>query len=356
MQLEEGRRGGRVQTYERLVRNAEEVVTPEELRELCGRSKKRAYIGIEPSGQAHLGWKILADKLQDITAAGFETIVLLADWHAYINDKFGGDIEKIRTCAEYIKDALEALGVPRGSVRYVLASEYIGERGYWERIIKISKAASLSRIRRAMDIMGRKEEEAELDSSRLLYPMMQVADIFHLDVDLAYGGMDQRKAHMLARDVAEKYGWKKVTALHTPLLPSLLGTERMDPVEAKMSKSRPDSAIFITDPPEEISRKLRAAFCPARQVQGNPVLEISRLIILPALGVLKISRPAKWGGDIEVASYEELARLYSSEELHPADLKSGAAEALSEILAPVRQYFERRPEGLDFVKGPGPRN
>ena len=340
-----------MQAFERVVRGAEEVVTPEELRELCGRPRKIAYIGIEPSGQAHLGWKILADKLSDIIAAGFETIVLLADWHAHINDKFGGDMERIGACAEYIKDALEALGVPRTGVRYVRASDYIGERAYWERVIRVSKAASLSRIRRAMDVMGRREEDAELDSSRLLYPMMQVADIFHLNVDLAFGGMDQRKAHMLARDVAEKYGWKKVTALHTPLLPGLLGGERMDPAEAKMSKSRPDSAIFVTDTPEEISRKIRAAFCPARQVEGNPVLELCRLIVLPSLGALKISRPARWGGDIEVRSYEELARLYASEELHPADLKSGLADALSELLAPVRDYFTRRPESLEALRG-----
>lgn len=335
---------------ERAARNAQEVVTRDELRELCGRPHKRAYIGIEPSGQAHLGWKIVAEKILDLQAAGFEMVVLLADWHAHINDKFGGDMDKIRSCAEYIKDALEALGVPRIGVRYVLASEYIGERAYWERIIRISKAATLSRIRRAMDIMGRREEEAELDSSRLLYPMMQVADIFHLEVDLAYGGMDQRKAHMLARDVAERYGWKKVTALHTPLLPSLTGVERMDPVEAKMSKSRPDSAIFITDSPEEISRKIKAAFCPARRVEGNPVIEICRCVLLPA-GPMRISRPEKWGGDLVIGSYGELASLYSKEELHPADLKNGVAGALIEALAPVRRYFESRPENLEAVRG-----
>ncbi|MGQ9582525.1 MAG: tyrosine--tRNA ligase [Thermoplasmatota archaeon] len=335
---------------ERAARNAEEVVTRDELRELCGRPHKRAYIGIEPSGQAHLGWKIVAEKILDLRAAGFDMVVLLADWHAHINDKFGGDMDKIRSCAEYIKDALEALGVPRTGVRYVLASEYIGERAYWERIIRISKAATLSRIRRAMDIMGRREEEAELDSSRLLYPMMQVADIFHLEVDLAYGGMDQRKAHMLARDVAERYGWKKVTALHTPLLPSLTGVERMDPAEAKMSKSRPDSAIFLTDSPEEISRKIKAAFCPARRVEGNPVVEICRRVLLPA-GPMRISRPERWGGDVVIGSYEELASLYSKEELHPADLKNGVAGALSEALAPVRRYFESRPENLEAVRG-----
>jgi tyrosyl-tRNA synthetase len=331
------------EAYERVAANTEEVVTAEELKELCSRPKKRAYIGFEPSGRVHLGWKLCARKIQDLTAAGFEMLVLLADWHALINDKLGGDMDKIRACAEYMKDCFEALGVPRSGVKYVYASDYIGEKSYWERVIRVSKATSLSRIRRAMDIMGRQEDEVELDSSRMLYPMMQVADIFHLDVDLAYGGMDQRKAHMLARDVGEKYKWKKITALHTPLLSSLAGSERMDPMESKMSKSKPDSAIFIHDSPEEIKRKLKGAFCTAKQVENNPVLELCKLLVFPELGKLKITRPAKWGGDLEFKSYEELAKSFAAEQLHPADLKGGVSEALVDILAPVRKYFEKNP-------------
>ena len=337
--------------FETAARNAAEVVTPEELRELCSRPSRKAYIGFEPSGQVHLGWKICAEKIRDLTAAGFEMTVLLADWHAFINDKLGGDIGRIRACAEYLKDSLEALGVPKTSVKYVYASDYIGDPKYWQRIIKISKATSLSRIKRAMDIMGRKEDELELDSSRMLYPMMQVADIFHLDVDLAYGGMDQRKAHMLARDVGEKYGWKKVTALHTPLLSSLTGTDRMDPAEAKMSKSRPDSAIFIHDSETEIRRKIKAAFCPARQTDNNPVLDICRLVVFPSLGELKVSRPEKYGGDLGISGHEELLGLYASEGLHPADLKLGVAGALVEILAPVRKYFAEHPQNYNAVSG-----
>ncbi len=329
--------------YELVARNAEEIVTQDELRELCSRPTKKAYIGIEPSGLAHLGWKIISQKVRDLKAAGFEMTVLLADWHACINDKFGGDLDKIRTCGEYIKDALEALGVPRDSVKYVYASDYIGDPKYWERIIRISKATSLSRIKRAMDIMGRKEDEIDLDSSRLIYPMMQVADIFHLDVDLAYGGLDQRKAHMLARDVGEKYGWRKVTALHTPLLPGLTGGDRMDPVDAKMSKSKPDSAVFITDAEADVRRKIKAAFCPARQVENNPVLDLCRLLVFPYAGPLRISRPAKYGGDLEIGTYAELSELHSSEKLHPADLKSGVADALVEMLLPVRKFFEAHP-------------
>ena len=124
----------------------------------------------------------------------------------------------------------------------------------------------------------------------------------------------------------------------------------MDPLDAKMSKSKPDSAIFITDSEEDIRRKLKAAFCPARQVENNPVLDICRHVIFPSMGVLKISRPAKYGGDLEIKSIEELSGLHAGDGLHPADLKTGVAAALVEILAPVRGYFVEHPQNLKKVQ------
>jgi tyrosyl-tRNA synthetase len=178
---------------------------------------------------------------------------------------------------------------------------------------------------------------------------MQAADIFELGVDIALAGMDQRRAHMLARDAAEKLGWKKPIALHTPLLVSLTGGGRMDPVEAKMSKSSPNSAVFLHDSPEEISKKLKNAFCPP-EIEGNPVIDIMRLIAFPKLGSIRIDRPTKYGGPVDFKSFDELRDAYISGKLHPQDLKKGAAESMSQILEPVRQYFEKHPANLKKVK------
>jgi tyrosyl-tRNA synthetase len=154
---------------------------------------------------------------------------------------------------------------------------------------------------------------------------------------------------MLARDAAEKLGWKKPIALHTPLLVSLLGGGRMDPVEAKMSKSNPNSAVFLHDPPDVISKKIKNAFCPA-EVEGNPVVDIMKLIAFPKLGSVHIERPAKYGGPIDYSSFEELEEAYGSGKLHAQDLKKGASDSLVAVLKPVREYFEKNPKNLDIVK------
>ena len=336
---------------EKVTNNTTEIVTIEELKGVLGKDKPRAYIGFEPSGTVHLGWKICTKKIKDFLDCGFEFVVLLADWHAYINDKLDGDIEKIKLCGQYMEDCFEAMGIPRDEVTFVYASDYVGDPKYWELVLRVSKATSVKRVKRAMDIMGRSEDEAERDLSKLFYPAMQVSDIFYLNLDVAYGGMDQRHAHMLARDVAKKINRKPPVALHTPLLTGLQAGGRMDPTEVKMSKSKPDSMISIHDKPEDVKRKMKKAYCPEKIVEGNPVLEMCKYVVFPELTDEKfiINRPEKFGGNLEFISYEKLESAFLGD-LHPLDLKNATAEYLNKILEPVHKYFEKNPDNFEKMK------
>lgn len=164
----------------------------------------------------------------------------------------------------------------------------------------------------------------------------------------------------MARDVALKLGFKTPVCLHSPLLPGLRGEgvsgvfdedEAVDKsIKMKMSKSIEGGAIWVNDEPEVIMEKYRMAFCPPKVVEENPVLEHARLLVFPHLGVLEIERASKYGGPITVESYEELEKLYTSGGLHPLDLKMAVAEAVIEILEPVRRYFKGRPENLERLK------
>jgi len=339
---------------DKLTRNAEEVVTEKELQTVLDKSKPKAYIGFEPSGSVHLGWKICTNKILDFLSCGFDFTVLLADWHAYINDKLDGDIEKIKLCGRYMQDCFTAMGVDKSKVKFVYASEYIGDPRYWETVLRVSKASSVARVKRAMDIMGRDAEEADKDLSKLFYPAMQVSDIFYLDLDVAYGGMDQRHAHMLARDVSKKLGRPSPVAIHTPLLTGLQAGGRMNPAENKMSKSKPDSMISIHDEPEVIKKKLGKAFCPEKQVEGNPVLEICKYVVFPDLKgeVFLIERPEKFGGNLEFNTYEELEQAFNGD-LHPLDLKNATAQYIIQILEPVRLYFDKHPDTYNAMKNEG---
>ncbi|MBS7610866.1 tyrosine--tRNA ligase [Candidatus Bathyarchaeota archaeon] len=338
-------------------RGLEEIITEERLNSLLKKDGcLKAYIGVEPSGLFTIGWMIWARKFKDLVDSGVESILLQATWHAWINDKLGGSMENIRLCALYIEHCLEALGIPENSYQTVYADELVYSKDYWSLVLKIAKALTLNRVKRALTIMGRRSDEAAMDFSKLIYPCMQVADIFYLDLDLCLGGMDQRRAHVLAIETADKLNRKKPVALHTPILIGLAGLGRMEGnvkgemlYEFKMSKSKPETALFIHDEEDEIEKKIMKAYCPARMVENNPVLEICRLILFPEPGFeLKIERETCHGGDIEVKSYRELEDFYFKGELHPLDLKRAVSVALNERLKPVRKYFDHVTEAYEL--------
>ena len=170
---------------DRVLRNSAEVLVREELEALLAREEHpRAYIGYEPSGSYTVGQLVTLAKVRDLAEAGFRVTVFLADWHAYINDKLGGSWERIRASGHQMEEVFRGLGIGEG-VTFRWASELTGRGEYWERVIRVAKAMSLARAKRAITIMGRKEGEEEVDASKLFYPAMQVADIFELPLEVA---------------------------------------------------------------------------------------------------------------------------------------------------------------------------
>ena len=324
---------------ERVRRGTTEVLTVEELGRLFETNDRpRAYIGFEPSGRLTIGHLVCIRKMLDLQEAGCELTVFLADWHAWINDKLGGDLERIAGAGRYMQATFEAFGLDPARTRYRWARELVGRSEYWSRVVQVAKATSLARTKRAMTVLGRSEEEEQLDTAKLFYPSMQVADIFELPVEIAYAGVDQRRAHVLAREVAHRSGWPVPIAVHTPLISSLKGGGRMDAtthsVERKMSKSDPSSAIALPASAGEIEERIRGAFCAAKEIEGNPIVEIARHIVFPWTGTLEVERPARHGGPVTYATAEEFLGAWRSGGLHPADLKASVARALVRILEP----------------------
>jgi len=343
-----------------VTRNTKEVVTLQELRTLLEtETKPKAYWGFESSGLMHTGLGLVCgSKIKNMIKAGFDFVIFLADWHSWINNKLGGDMETIHLCGEYFKDCFTALGIKPDSVRYVWASYLAKDIEYWEKVVRIAKSVSLQRTWRALPIMGRETSLKDMETAWVYYPCMQAADIFHMELDVACASMDQRKAHMLARDSAEKLGLKKPIIIHTPLLIGLQGPqtsqkqfdENMEinlQISSKMSKSVPKGCIFIHDSPEEIKTKIKEAYCPPREVKGNPVIETVKLTIFTERESLTIPRAPKYGGPKTFDSYGELEKTYVKGKLHPLDLKEAVAKALIEILNPVREYFRRHPQRLE---------
>ena len=337
----------------------EEILVEKELRHLLETNEHPAhYQGFEISGLLHLGNFIISGfKINDFLKAGITCQAYLADWHSFINNKFGGDWDKILAAAKYYEKAFKFF-CP--GVKIVVGSElYHNNDDYWRKLIRFSKHMTLSRTLRCMTIMGRSENE-KLDLSQYYYPPMQAVDIKEIGADIPHGGLDQRKAHVLAREVFPKMGWNKPVAVHHHLLMGiaepikLKAKDKLEQVIAsKMSKSKPWTAIFIHDTEQQIKEKLRKAWCPEKLVEMNPVLEMTRYVVFHENKTFKIGRPAKFGGPVEFQSYEELEKAYRHGDLHPQDLKNSVAQEISRIVESIRRYFEidsEAKECLEVVK------
>lgn len=370
-----------------ITKNLEEVLTKEELKSLIGSGTPlRHYIGFEISGKLHIGHFYQLMKVKDLQEAGAETIIWLADYHSAVNDKLDGDLATIKRIAyEYFVPAMKVLfecigGDPEKLIFKLCSEEYGKNPDFWMTFLEMGKATSLARSKRSITILGREEAEDGIETAKIMYPIMQAADIFLLQVNIAQAGIDQRKVHVVARDAAmqiktlalkdNKGNQIKPIAIHTPILLGLshpvenlkageglfLGSGQsaniiqvgktdednrdIAAMRTKMSKSKADSAIAIHDSEENIKSKINKAYAPEGEITYNPILNWTRFLIFALETSFSIKRKPEHGGNKTYESYEDLEKDYAQKKLHPQDLKAAVAQWLIEKLEPARKYFE----------------
>lgn len=321
---------------------AEECIQADELRRLLEKKPMPVcYDGFEPSGRMHIAQGVMkALNVNKLTKIGCHFKFWVADWFALMNNKMGGDLKKIQKVGQYMVEVWKAIGMDLENVEFVWSSEEINKKAheYWPLVLDIARKNKLSRILRCSQIMGRSESD-ELAASQIFYPCMQCADIFFLGADICQLGMDQRKVNMLAREYCDdiKRKNKPIILSHHMLMGLKQGQE-------KMSKSDPDSAIFMEDSEQEVNTKIKKAYCPEKEIAGNPCMEYIKYIIMPWHGNFVLKRKEENGGDKTYENYEELEADYVSGDVHPGDLKPSLAAMLNVILQPVRDHFKNNAE------------
>jgi tyrosyl-tRNA synthetase len=368
----------------------EEIVTMNELKTLFEiKTSPKHYIGLEISGRLHLGSLILTGfKINDFIKTGIQSNVFLADWHTYINNKLNNDWDLITEISKYYEKAFKffcpGVNVIFGSDLYDTTDDY------WKNFVLFSKQITLARTLRSLTIMGRTEKDT-LDFSQLLYPSMQSVDIKALDLDIVHAGTDQRKIHMLVREVFPKLKWKIPVSVHHHLLPGLseptttttmastttvtsntspsisnaistfdIAIESLSNVSNaeknfddskvfnKMSKSNPSSSILIHDDEQEIFHKINKAYCPLGVSKDNPILEIIKYVIFHQYDEFVVERPSKYGGNLSYYSSDEVKKDYEQNKIHPKDLKMATSRYLNEIISPVREYLYNNVPKFNF--------
>ncbi len=332
-----------IESLETAVRNAEEVVTKEEIMAiLTEKPNFNFYYGTAPTGPFHFAYMIPLNKLVELAKVGGKGTILLADYHAHLDDqKTSFDQMEIRS--KYYEECIRGvLGKEAKLMKFLRGSTYQNKPDYIEDLFKIAARVTTTRALRAASEVVRMSEGPKV--SGLMYPLLQILDVKYLNADITVGGIDQRNIYMLGREHLESIGYKKGSYIFMPLLPSLKGGG------AKMSASDPSTHIRVTDSPADIKSTIKKAYCPAGELEQNAITSTLRYIIFPRYDKIVIERSEKFGGDIEFSSADLFEAAYQKNEIHPMDVKSTVTRYLIELLSPAREYFEKHSDVLEEVE------
>lgn len=374
--------------YERILSVGEECISPNELQALLlakGRGSSgdgtgggfNLYDGFEPSGRMHIAQGVFkAMNVNKCTSndTNGTFVFWVADWFALMNDKMGGDLDKIKIVGQYLIEVWTAAGMDLDHVVFKWASDEITQNAatYWPTMLDVARRFNITRIVKCCQIMGRLE--GSLTAAQILYPLMQCTDVFFLKADICQLGVDQRKVNMLAREYCDAAGIK-----HKPIILSHHMLYGLKAGQEKMSKSDPDSAIFMEDTPEDVARKIQNAYCPSTETvvtggvgqndndddspsSSDNVHDAGKESMHLKVDTLKnpcldyveniIFSPPNATFTAGSRTYHDFAPVRSdflSGALSESDLKQGLIDALNQLLDPVRKHFFENPRAKELL-------
>ncbi|MCH7567848.1 MAG: tyrosine--tRNA ligase [Nanoarchaeota archaeon] len=312
-----------------ITRNAKEILNEKDMKKVLKKKNLIVYCGYEPSGEIHIGHLVTMMKVLDFQRAGINPIILLADWHAWLNKK--GDWDSLEKQVKIWEKGIKAVGLTKA--RFIKGTDFQRKTDYIDDIMTMALNTTVNRGLRSMQAIARDINNAKI--SQIIYPLMQIEDIKVLNLDFVVAGLEQRKIHVLGIELFQKINMKKKPIfIHTGLITSLRGPGD------KMSSSSPEGMISIRDSKLEIAKKIKKAHCITGKTNENPILEITRYLLFPKFEKLVISRSKEHGGNKTYMNYETLEKDFASKKLHPLDLKNAVAESLEKLLAPIRKAWK----------------
>lgn len=317
---------------ELIKRNTEEIITTEELIKLLKEKKKPVvYLGTAITGKPHVGYYMWVLKLGDFLKAGFKVKVLLSDITGALDNTPWEVLDKrYEYYAEVIPLMFKSIGVNTKELEFVKSSKINLSKEYYLDLLKLSTKVSVSEATKAASEVVKLGDNPKL--SGIIYPLVQTLDEEYLGTDIQYGGVDQRKIFVFARENLPKLGYKSRIEVMTPLIPGLIGK--------KMSASIEGSKVDLLDNEEVVKHKINNAEC----VEGNPdngVLAFLKYVIMTIKQDKKekfvIERDKKYGGDLTYSKYEQVEKDFIDKKLHPLDLKNAVAKEISKLLETIQK-------------------
>ncbi len=295
---------------------------------VSGGAPQRVFSGIQPTGAAHLGNYLGALRQWVEQQEHHEAFYCIVDLHAMTVPYQPAELPErtLRQAAELIACGID----PDRSVLFVQSHVAAHAELAWI----LSCVARMGELRRMVQFKEKSKGESESVGVGLFtYPVLQAADVLLYRAHGVPVGEDQRQHIELMRDLAVRFN---TTFGETFVVPEAwipaAGARIMalDDPSMKMSASdialRPASGINLTDPPDEIRRKIKSAVTDSGRdvVVAEDKPAISNLVTIFSL--------------VESLAPAELEKRFAGTGY--GELKAALAEAVIERLAPIRARYE----------------
>lgn len=324
------------QKLELIKRNTQEIVTEKELTDLLKKKKNPSvYLGTAITGRPHVAYFLWVLKLSDFLRAGCKVTLLLADLHGALDNTPWNVLEnRYKYYKKLIPLMFKATGTSTKNLKIIKGSDFQLKKEYINDLLRLSTFTNINDAKRAAAEVVKFGNNPKL--SGLLYPLMQALDEVYLNVDIQYGGVDQRKILMFARESLPKINQKPRIEIMTPMIPGLEG--------GKMSASVESSKIDLLDDQNTVRSKVRKAYCKPGEIEDNGILAFLKYVIMPIKEDNKqtftIKRDPKYGKNLTFKTYKEIEQAFTKHGIHPLDLKDALAEEINNLLTPVRKNIK----------------
>src|SRR3989344_5982403 len=316
--------------FKLIKRNTQEIVTEDELKELLKKKKNPVvYWGTAVTVKPSLAYFFPLLKLSDFSKAGFRVKILPADLHGALDGTSWAILEnRYDYYKEAISQILKALGTDLKKIEFVQGSAFQLGHEYMYDVLKIASLASVHDCKKAASEVVKLGDNPMLGG--LIYPIMQALDEQYLEVDVQFGGVDQRKILMFARENLPKINYDRRVEVMNPMIQGLIGK--------KMSSSDIKSKIDLTDDEKTVRDKINSAYC----MEGDPdcgIMDFLKYVIMTVKEDERkkfiIERSPKFGGNVSYSSYAEIEQAFIKKELHPMDLKNALVKEIVKLLSVI---------------------
>lgn len=239
-----------------LTRGMSEVIVREDLRKALASGERRLRIkmGFDPtSPNLSLGHSVGLRKLRTLARWGHEIVLIVGDWTTQIGDPTDKDETRpMRAHDEVMANAKTYLEqfhriVPREGSRVVFQSEWFGTFGLRD-VIELASRFTVQQMLAREEFRKRQAAGTPIPIKDLLYPLLQAYDSVAVEADVEAGGSDQLFNLLAGRELQAMVGQRSQNIYVTYLLEGLDGE--------RMSKSKPQTAIGLSEPPNEMFGKV----------------------------------------------------------------------------------------------------